>query len=564
MICLAGPRALVLTAACLAMAPAGAALLAPTHAVARGAPDSFADLAASLLPAVVNISSSETVTGDAPDGDDDSGPDQSPAPPGSPFEKFFHDFMNRQHGQNGGDGGDDAPRKMQSLGSGFIVDPSGLIVTNNHVIAGADEITVTLQDNTVMKATLVGHDDRTDLALLRVHPDKPLPAVAFGDSDKSRVGDWVLAIGNPFGLGGTVTAGIVSARGRDIQQGPYDDFIQTDAPINRGNSGGPLFDMGGRVVGINTAIYSPSGGSIGIGFSIPSNEAKLVVDQLHAYGHTRRGWIGVRVQAMTPDIAESLNLKPADGALVAGVDQHGPAANAKLRNGDVILSFNGEPVHEMRTLPRVVAETGIDQRVPVVVWRDGRKQTVMLVVAELPDDQASKPAPVKQAPPKPKPAGGVSIGGLGLSLAPVDDALRQKYQIPDNQKGLVVVSVDKSGVAADRGIKPGNILIEVQQDDATSPDQVADLIAKAEQGRRADILFLVQDQDGTRWIPMPLTRARTTNRPLDQPAKAAIPASQTATSSSVLPPEQPIAPTTAPSCTIRTPPLIRVRSRKAT
>ena len=506
MTCLAGVRALLLATT----------LLAPAASSARGAPDSFADLAASLLPAVVNISSSETVKGDAPDGDDDSGPDQSPGPPGSPFEKFFHDFMNRQHGQNGqggGDGGSDAPRKMQSLGSGFIVDPSGLVVTNNHVIANADTITVTLQDNTVLKATLIGHDDRTDLALLQVHPDKPLPAVAFGDSDKSRVGDWVLAIGNPFGLGGTVTAGIVSARGRDIQQGPYDDFIQTDAPINRGNSGGPLFDMSGHVVGINTAIYSPSGGSIGIGFSIPANEAKLVVDQLHSYGHTRRGWIGVRVQAVTPDIAESLNLKPADGALVAGVDQHGPAANAKLRNGDVILSFNGEPVHEMRTLPRVVAETGIDQHVPVVVWRDGKRQTVQLVVAELPDDQAAKAAPAKPAAPKPKPLGGVAIAGLGLSLAPIDDALRQKYQIPDGQKGLVVVSIDKAGAASDRGIKPGNILLEVQQDDATSPEQVEDLIARARQGRRTDVLILVQDGDGTRWVPMPLGAIRTRERP---------------------------------------------------
>ena len=509
---LAGLRALIFAATCLAAAPA--AMLLPNAAVARGAPDSFADLAASLLPAVVNISSSETVKGDAPDGDDESGPDQSPAQPGSPFEKFFHDFMNRQHGQNGG-GNDqgDAPKKMQSLGSGFIIDPSGLIVTNNHVIAGADEITVTLQDNTVLKATLIGHDDRTDLALLQVHPDKPLPAVAFGDSDKSRVGDWVLAIGNPFGLGGTVTAGIVSARGRDIQQGPYDDFIQTDAPINRGNSGGPLFDMSGHVVGINTAIYSPSGGSIGIGFSIPANEAKLVVDQLHTYGHTRRGWIGVRVQAVTPDIADSLSLKPADGALVAGVDEHGPAAHAKLRNGDVILSFNGEPVHEMRTLPRVVAETAVNQKVPVVVWRDGKRQTVTLVVAELPDDQVAKAAPPKAAAPKARPPGGVSVAGLGFSLAPIDDALRQKYQIPDGQKGLVVVSVDKTGAAADRGIKPGNILLEVQQDDATSPDQVLDLISKAQQGRRADILILVQDQDGTRWVPMPLASSARNQRP---------------------------------------------------
>ena len=314
-------RALALAAPCL-LAGSGATMLAAPAAVARATPASFADLAAGLLPAVVNISSSETVKPGSGDDDDSGGGDNAPAapspfPPGSPFEKFFHDYMNRQHGGGSGgnddsapDGDDAGPRRMQSLGSGFIIDPSGLVVTNNHVIAGADEITVTLQDNTVLKAKLLGHDDRTDLALLQVKTDKKLAAVAFGDSDKSRVGDWVLAIGNPFGLGGTVTAGIVSARGRDIQQGPYDDFIQTDAPINRGNSGGPLFDMDGAVVGINTAIYSPSGGSIGIGFSIPSNEAKLVVDQLRHFGRARRGWIGVRVQAVTPTSRPASSARP--------------------------------------------------------------------------------------------------------------------------------------------------------------------------------------------------------------------------------------------------------------
>ncbi len=237
---------------------------------------------------------------------------------------------------------------MQSLGSGFIIDASGLVVTNNHVIDGADEITVTLQDNTSLKAKVLGRDETGDIALLQVKPDKPLPAVQFGDSDTSRVGDWVLAIGNPFGLGGTVTAGIVSARGRDIRQGPYDDFIQTDAAINRGNSGGPLFNMDGQVIGMNTAIYSPSGGSIGIGFSIPSNMVKTVVAQLKDFGHPRRGWLGVRIQQVTPDIAESLGLKDASGAMVAGVNDGGPADKAKIHNGDIILKFNGQDVKEMR------------------------------------------------------------------------------------------------------------------------------------------------------------------------------------------------------------------------
>ena len=315
---------------------------------------------------------------------------------------------------------------MQSLGSGFIVDPSGLIVTNNHVIEGADEVTVTLQDNTSLKATVVGRDERVDVALLKVSTDKMLPSVQFGDSDKERVGEWVLAIGNPFGLGGSVTAGIVSARGRDIRQGPYDDFIQTDAAINRGNSGGPLFNMEGQVIGINTAIYSPSGGSIGIGFAIPANMARTVVDQIREYGHARRGWLGVRIQQVTPDIAESLGLHEPGGAMVAGVNEGGPADQAKLRNGDIILKFNGQDVKEMRTLPRIVAETPIGQEVPVTIWRDGKQQTVQAKVGELPDDQqvaAATPGPGGGKAGKTSPT---EIAGLGLQLAPITPDARDK------------------------------------------------------------------------------------------------------------------------------------------
>ena len=485
-------------------------------AMARPAPDSFADLAASLLPAVVNVSSSETMkSGDAESDDSDGdgpAPEPSPFPPGSPFEKFFHDYMNRQHG-GGGEGDDDkGSRRVQSLGSGFVVDPSGLVVTNNHVIAGADEITVTLQDNTVLKAHVVGHDDRTDLALLQVKTDRKLPAVAFGDSDKSRVGDWVLAIGNPFGLGGTVTAGIVSARGRDIQQGPYDDFIQTDAPINRGNSGGPLFSMDGAVVGINTAIYSPSGGSIGIGFSIPSNEAKLVVDQLRRYGRARRGWIGVRVQAVTPDIAASLKQPGTDGALVAGVDAKGPAANAGLRPGDVILQFNGVPLHEMRTLPRTVAETAIGASVPVAILRAGRNETLHLTVAELPDDAKSKATPPKKLPAAPKP-GVAAVASLGLTLAPLDDGLRTKYGVPPGTTGTVVTGVAKDGTAAGEGVKPGDVIVEVEQSDVTRPADVEAAIAGARTAKRPSVLMLLLDKDGQRWVPVPLgSAASATNR----------------------------------------------------
>ena len=356
-------------------------------AFARAAPDSFADLAAKLLPAVVNISSTQAAQARA--GAPGAGPEIPMFPPGSPFEQFFKDFLNRN--RPGGPAGEATTsrrpdRRMQSLGSGFIIDASGLVVTNNHVIDGADEITVTLQDNTSLKAKVLGRDETGDIALLQVKPDKPLPAVQFGDSDTERVGDWVLAIGNPFGLGGTVTAGIVSARGRDIRQGPYDDFIQTDAAINRGNSGGPLFNMDGQVIGMNTAIYSPSGGSIGIGFSIPANMVKAVVAQLKDFGHPRRGWLGVRIQQVTPDIAESLGLKDASGAMVAGVNDGGPADKAKIRNGDIILKFNNQDVKEMRSLPRIVADSEVGKSVPVLLWRDGKEVTVQATLAEKPDD----------------------------------------------------------------------------------------------------------------------------------------------------------------------------------
>src|SRR5215469_16149989 len=284
-----------------------------TAAMARGAPDSFADLAGQLLPTVVNIATTQTLKPNAPQA---ALPD---LPPGTPLQDLFKDFLEKDK---------NLPHHVASLGSGFVIDPSGLIVTNNHVIDGADEITVTLNDGTVLPATVVGRDDKTDLALVRVHPKRQLPSAHFGDSDHARVGDWVIAIGNPFGLGSSVTAGIVSARNRDIASGPYDDFIQTDAPINRGNSGGPLFDMAGNVVGVNSAIFSPSGGSVGIGFAIPSNMARQVIDQLRQFGQTRRGWLGVRVQQVTSDLAEGLGLPSAEGALVADVTPNGPAARA--------------------------------------------------------------------------------------------------------------------------------------------------------------------------------------------------------------------------------------------
>jgi serine protease Do len=482
-----------------------AAGLPVTPAYARSAPDSFADLAARLLPAVVNVSSSQLVTAHngGPGGAPNAGPEMPLFPPGSPFEQFFKDFLNRNHPGGHGDQEPAPERRMQSLGSGFIIDPSGLIVTNTHVIDGADQITVTLQDGTSLKATVVGRDETGDIALLQVKPDKPLTALEFGDSDAARVGDWVLAIGNPFGLGGSVTAGIVSARGRNIHQGPYDDFIQTDAAINRGNSGGPLFNMDGKVVGMNTAIYSPSGGSIGIGFSIPSNMVKNVVAQLKDFGHPRRGWLGVRIQQVTPDIAESLGLKDATGAMVAGVNDGGPADKAQIHNGDIILKFNNQDVKDMHALPRIVADSEVGQSVPVVVWRDGKEVIVQATLAEKPDD-----AQVASASGTDKPADTTKptdISGLGMKLAPISSDLKDKYQLGADQKGVVITDVSPDGAAADRGLKPGDVVVEVQQTEVTSPADVQKRIEAVRKENRKSVLLLIQRQDGLQWVPLSLT-----------------------------------------------------------
>jgi serine protease Do len=498
-------RAATLALATVLAVPTAAVLAPPAQA--RGAPDSFADLAAKLLPGVVNISSSQTLTADKGD-KPGVGPEIPQFPPGSPFEQFFRDFLERNH-RGGGHGDNSPPRKVQSLGSGFIVDSAGIVVTNNHVIDEADEITVILQDNTTLKATLIGRDQRTDIAVLKVTPEKPLTALQFGDSDASRVGDWVLAIGNPFGLGGTVTAGIVSARGRDISQGPYDNFIQTDAAINKGNSGGPLFNMDGQVIGINTAIYSPSGGSIGIGFSIPANLAKTVVAQLRDFGHARRGWLGVKIQQVTPDIAESLGLKDAGGALVAGVEGNGPAERGKIRNGDIILKFNSQDVKEMKNLPRIVAETDINKDVPVTVWRDGKEVSLQVKVGELPEEQQAAATPDKPAPVVGKT---VELSALGMSLSAITPENREKFQIGADQKGVVITDVGQGTPAADRGLKPGDVIVEVQQEEVTSPGDVQERVEKLRKSGRGSVLMLVQSSDGLRWVPLSV-KPDTTRKP---------------------------------------------------
>jgi serine protease Do len=472
-------------------------------AAAKPAPDGFADLADKLLPSVVNISTTQTVKPEKQH--ERSSPGRPQFPPGSPFEEFFKDFFNHDTPQSGKP--EAKPRKATSLGSGFVIDGTGYIVTNNHVIADADEITVILSDDTNLKAEVIGRDTKTDVAVLKVKTDKPLVGVTWGDSDKSRVGDWVLAIGNPFGLGGSVTAGILSARQRDINSGPYDDFLQTDASINRGNSGGPMFNMDGEVIGINTAIYSPSGGSIGIGFAIPSNLAKAVVGELiHEPDHiVHRGWLGVRIQAVTDEIAESLGLDKPKGALVASVTDNGPAQAGGVQPGDVILSFDGKAVTDMRHLPRLVAETPVDKSVPVTVWRKRQQNTVHVKVGRLDETEqvAAKETPKKAVP---KEDGG-TVTTLGLTLSNITPELKEKFSLADDAKGVVVVDVVKDSPAADKGLKAGDVIMEAAQEEIKSATQVAGKIDDAKRSGRKSILLLVERQGDLRFIALRLDQS---------------------------------------------------------
>ena len=465
-------RAIARSVAAALLVAAPAAGLAPQPVLARPAPDSFAGLAQRLLPTVVNIATEQTLQNVGPQA---ALPN---LPPGSPLEDLFKDFLDKNR---------NVPRHVTSLGSGFIIDPGGLIVTNNHVIDGADQITVTLNDGTSLPAKLIGRDEKTDLALLKVKSKTPLPYAKFGNSDKARIGDWVMAIGNPFGLGSTVTAGIVSARNRDINAGPYDDFIQTDAPINRGNSGGPLFDMDGDIVGINSAIFSPSGGSVGIGFAIPSNMAKEVIDQLRKYGEARRGWLGVRIQNVTPDIAEGLGLPSATGALVAEVTPGGPAAKGGLKNGDLITGFDGHAVPDSRTLPRIVADTPVGKAVTVAIVRDHKKQTVRVVLGRLKETTTAlpkKPAPKPQLS-KAKPS------RLGLSLAALDAGLRNKYHLDKDVHGVVVTDVDPDSAASAKNFRPGDVIVEVQNQPVHTPEDVMKHVdADEKAGKKVELMLV--------------------------------------------------------------------------
>ena len=480
-----------------------AVFVLPARPAAARGPENIADVAEQVIDAVVNVSTSQKV-----DARVSGMPD---LPPGSPMEEFFDEFFKKhrgQGGQGGDSGSDDAdktPHRISSLGSGFIIDPSGLVVTNNHVIADADEISVILNDGTKLPAELVGKDLKADLALLRVHADHPLKAVAFGDSDKLRLGEWVIAIGNPFSLGGTVTAGIVSARNRDIQSGPYDNYIQTDAAINRGNSGGPLFNLNGEVIGINTAIISPSGGSIGIGFAVPSDTAMPVLDQLRQFGEARRGWLGVRIQQVTDDIGESLGIKPAHGALVAGVDDKGPAKPGGIEPGDVVVKFDGHDIKEMRDLPRIVADTPIGKQVDVVIIRKGKEETHQVKIGRLNDtEKVASNDTKKDAVPEQK---STVQKTLGLELSSLTDDVRKKFKIKDGIKGVIVTGVDPSANSSqpDKRLAPGDVIVEVQYEAVANPGALqARVDALKAQGKKIAVLLVSNGVGETRFVALNL------------------------------------------------------------
>jgi serine protease Do len=484
------PQSIRRTALSTLAAAAVALPLLTGPAAARG-PEGISDVAEQVIDAVVNISTSQKV-------ESRSGPTPQ-LPPGSPFEEFFEEFFKNRRGDTPNRG----PRRVNSLGSGFVVDPEGIVVTNNHVISDADEINVVLTSGERLKAEIIGRDQKTDIAVLRVKPDKPLKAVRFGDSDGLRVGEWVIAIGNPFGLGGSVTAGIISARNRDINSGPYDNYIQTDASINRGNSGGPLFNMQGEVIGINTAIYSPSGGSIGIGFAVPSRNAVAVIDQLRQFGEMRRGWLGVRIQQVTDDIAESLGLKPARGALVAGIDDRGPAKPAGIEPGDVIIRFDGKDIKEMKDLPRIVADTPVGKDVPVVVVRKGKEETKTVKLGRLED--AEKQQAAARSGTGREEEKSVVKKALGLDLSNLSYELRRRYKIKEAVKGVVITAVEPGSVAAEKRLNAGDVIVEVAQEavaDAEAVQKRIDTLKK--EGKKSALLLVANAEGELRFVALSL------------------------------------------------------------
>lgn len=458
---------------------------APSAVQAQQVPpmEGFSSLVEQVGSAVVNISTSKENSGAATE-------EIPQFPPGSPFEEFFKDFFDEEQEQP------QRSRRSFSLGSGFVIDPTGFVVTNNHVIAEADEVKVIFNDESEYTADVVGLDSKTDLALLKIERGQPFPYVRWADSDKVKVGDWMLAIGNPFGLGFSVTAGIVSARGRDIRAGPYDDFFQVDAAINRGNSGGPSFDLEGRVFGVNTAIFSPSGGNVGIGFAIPSNLARNVIDSLKKDGRVARGWLGVRIQSVTDEIAESLGLDTSDGALIASVTDGGPAREAGIEAGDVVLQFDKKSIDRMRSLPRIVAETPIGKNVEVDIWRKGERQTVMVELGELPEDAEL----AELGNPEPEPGTPEEIDALGFAVAGLDEAMRQRFELDEEAAGAVITDVDPTSPAADESLQPGDLITEVNQVEVYSPEEVQAKVMQAHGEGKKSVLLLIDRQGDLRFV----------------------------------------------------------------
>ncbi len=477
--------------ALLSLALAFAPEIVSKHGTVRASgPVSVADLAERLLDSVVNISTSQNL--EQPGNPNFPIPE---IPQGSPFQDLFKDlFPKLPNGEDKQQTPNRQPRNVQSLGSGFVIDPQGIIITNNHVIADADEISVSFSDGSKLAAELIGTDAKTDIAVLRVKPEQPLKAVQFGDSDVTRIGDWVMAIGNPFGFGSSVSLGIVSAINRDIRAGPYDAFIQTDAAINRGNSGGPLFDMDGKVVGINTAIVSPSGGSIGIGFSIPSNLAVGVIDQLVEFGETRRGWLGVQIQTVTDEIAESLGMTDARGALVGDVIDGSPAEAAKLQTGDVILKFDGKAVETLRDLPRMVAETAVGKEVAVVVLRKGKMMEIGVTLGRLEDGERAMAAQAEgEAEKAAKPA---SVSVLSMTLVEITVEIRDEENVDDQVTGVLITNVEEGSAAHDKGVRAGEVVVEIGQEPVNTPAEVTARIEELKQEARKNALLLVSTKGG--------------------------------------------------------------------
>ena len=461
-------------------------MLLTLSAHARGAPESFADLAEELSPSVVNITTSTTIAGVT----DQARPQ---IPEGSPFEDLFRDFFNN------GEGGQARPRRSSALGSGFVISSDGYIVTNNHVIDKADEIVIEFFDGKELVAKLVGRDPKTDIAVLKVEASEPLPFVGFGDSDIARVGDWVMAIGNPLGQGFSVSAGIISARNRTLRSGPYDDFIQTDAAINRGNSGGPLFNMNGEVIGVNTAIISPNGGSIGLGFSMSSRVVGRVVKQLKEYGETRRGWLGVQIQDIDSDMAEALGLDEVSGALVSGVPE-GPGADAGIQSGDVIISFDGVGVEDTRGLVTAVGNADVGKVVRVIIFRDGKTKTIKVTLGRREAAEKEKLVPVVKAPEKIK-----ETEKLGMKLLTINSESRTQLNLPEDLEGVAVLDVSETSDAFEKGLRAGDVIVEAGRTKIADVNDISEIFENAIEAGRKSILLLVLRGDNSRFVGLSLS-----------------------------------------------------------